>query len=140
MIRKYVSDDIDAIIHIWATAAIETYNAISEPLIQSISRDLQEKFLPASETWVAEHEEKIVGFIALLDKIVGGLVVHPEYQGIGVGKSLVEHVKAEKGSISLDILKENTKTFKFYKKCGFMSTKESICPITGAETVTVVAS
>ncbi len=139
MIRKYKSTDADDVIEIWANAAKETYTSISDIMIESICEDLRNIYLPFSEIWVAQHNNKIVGFIALHKKIVGGLVVHPEYQGTGIGKSLVEYAKSRKGSISLDILRENTRAVKFYEKCGFTPTKHSICPVTGAETVTVIA-
>jgi len=139
MIREYSSADIEEIIELWATAAVKTYNSISDAMIKSISADLRESYLPKAKTWVYVNNGKIAGFISLFEKTVGGIVVHPDYQGVGIGKSLVEYAKQEKGSIYLDVLKENTKTFKFYEKCGFMPTKDSICPITGAETITVVA-
>ncbi len=139
MIRKYEDSDLISVINIWHQTAEAAYSFMSGDMINSIREDIKTKYMPNSQSWVALRDGKVVGFIALLENTVGGLFVSPQYQGQGIGKSLVEHVKSANGSISLDVLKQSTKALNFYKKCGFTPTKDGVCPVTGGQTVTVVS-
>ena len=137
MIRRYDQNDMQDVSNVWCEVAKTAYKCLNNNDIEEIRCDLEQKYMPNAKAWVAEYDGDIIGFISLLDDTVGGLFVLPEYQNMGVGKSLIEHAKKRNGKVSLEVLKESTKLLHFYERCGFSATKESICPITGAETITV---
>ena len=137
MIRVYKDSDIDDVLNIWYEVARSSYRFLPVETIDLIKKDIRYKYIERADTWVAIYDGCIVGFISVIENIVGGLFVLPSYQNMGIGKKLITHVKELRGSISLDVLKENSKVLKFYEKCGFVPTREGICPITNLETVTV---
>ena len=63
-----------------------------------VAAGLQEFFMNydpnRSRVWVAEHQQKIVGFILLMDRDDSAQLRHfiilPEYRGIGLGKTLLD--------------------------------------------------
>lgn len=139
MIRDYTPADLEPVVSVWFTVAKAAYHFLSDDVIQSIRNDIEHKYLPspAAHTWVCEQDKELVGFITLIDNVVGGLFVLPDYQHIGIGKALIEHAKVTRKTISLDVLKESTKVLRFYERCGFIPTKQGICPITSLPTVTM---
>jgi putative acetyltransferase len=137
MIRAYRHTDMEDVLNIWYEVARSSYRFLPVETIDLIKQDIKEKYIHRADTWVAVYDDCIVGFISLIENIVGGLFVLPSYQNMSIGKELVSYVKNKNGSISLDILKENSKVLKFYEKCGFVPTKEGICPITSLKTITV---
>ncbi|MBL0744999.1 GNAT family N-acetyltransferase [Chryseolinea lacunae] len=64
--------------------------------------------------WICEHEERIIGFLLLIDRGEAAqlryFVIHPNYRGIGLGKKLME--------LFMEFLKE-----KKYASCYLMTTK-----------------
>ena len=76
--------------------------------------------------WVAKYNSKIVGFcIANRESDKNKLVaiyVLPDYQGLGLGKQLIEQALAWCGNdkpIFLDVVTYNLKAKSFYEKFGF---------------------
>lgn len=47
------------------------------------------------------------------------LLVHPEYQGRGIGKMIIERLKIRYEGFHQQILVADRKAVQFYKKCGF---------------------
>lgn len=47
------------------------------------------------------------------------LLVHPGYQGRGIGRMIMERFQEKYGSLHQQILVANNKAVKFYRKCGF---------------------
>ncbi len=83
--------------------------------------------------WVCEHQEKIVGFLLLMHRGEAAqlryFILHPNYQGIGLGKKLME--------LYMDFLRQAGYTSSYlwttselpaaaalYKKHGFVLTEE----------------
>ena len=48
------------------------------------------------------------------------LVVHPDYQKLGIGKKLVEMLQTKYGGFHMQILVADGKAIAFYEKCGFV--------------------
>jgi ribosomal protein S18 acetylase RimI-like enzyme len=80
---------------------------------------------------VAKDGDKVVGFIGCGQSMeepgdgeIFSLYVLPEYLGMGIGKKLMEagleKLKAY-SRIHVWLLKDNTRAFRFYEKCGFLA-------------------
>jgi putative acetyltransferase len=90
-----------------------------------------------AKTWVAEEDGTVVGFISLLENMVGGLFVSPKSQGKGYGTQLIEYTRSIKGSLLVEVYKENFKARKFYEKCGFVLMGERLDETTGFPLLTM---
>lgn len=72
----------------------------------------------------AWHDDRLVG---LGNAISDGylvvyyphLLVHPEYQGAGVGQMIMQKFQEKYGGFHQQILVANNHAVKFYRKCGF---------------------
>lgn len=54
------------------------------------------------------------------------LLVHPEYQGRGIGKMIIERLKARYAGFHQQILVADGKAVQFYEKCGFERAGETV--------------
>jgi GNAT superfamily N-acetyltransferase len=48
------------------------------------------------------------------------LLVHPDYQGKGIGKKLIETMKKRYEGFHMQVLVADAKSISFYEKCGFV--------------------
>ena len=106
-----------------------------EETVKNIDLVLQSKDHTA---FVAECENKIVGWIGASQAImievmphceINGLVINGHYQGIGIGKLLIDKVKhwaREKGNnkLGLHCNIKRTQAHKFYEHIGFAEIKQ----------------
>lgn len=118
-IRAYTPSDRAAVLDIWLEAS-----KVGHPFLPLAELNRQQAlvgdvYLPISETWVAEQEGRIVGFIGLLESFIGGLFVDPKQHGNGVGRRLIDHAYRLKGSLSVEVYADNPIAPTFYARCGF---------------------
>lgn len=75
--------------------------------------------LTEHETYVAEVDGALVGFLALEGDLLGHLYVLPEWQGVGVGSRLLEHAKRRRpDGFRLYVFQRNTRARTFYERRG----------------------
>ncbi len=130
-IRKYNDTDCEAVIEIWYTASKIATPFLSDEFLTWEREQIREVWMPSAETWVFETEGSVVGFIALLDNEVGAIFVHPEAQGRGVGRALMDHAASTRDSLYLDVFKENAIGRRFYDRYGFKYQFEHVQEETG---------
>lgn len=72
------------------------------------------------EVFVAEEDNRVAGFVALLGGEIDGLFVEPELWGRGIGRALVEAAvhEARRQGLSVTVI-ANPAARGFYEKCGF---------------------
>lgn len=78
----------------------------------------------SSTVYTAWHEDRLVGLINVLDDnimtaYIHYLLIHPEFQGKGIGKSLVNYVKNKYRDYLRIVLIAYEKETPFYKNLGF---------------------
>ena len=54
------------------------------------------------------------------------LLVHPEYQGKGIGKMIIERLKTRYEGFHQQVLVADSKAIAFYEKCGFERAGETV--------------
>ncbi|MEH7246853.1 GNAT family N-acetyltransferase [Neobacillus niacini] len=65
-------------------------------------------------------DEEVVGMIAYNDREISQLYIHIEYQGISIGRTLLDKAKAQSsGKLTLYTFEVNEKAQRFYEKHGF---------------------
>ena len=80
---------------------------------------LKEKVLREDQIVIADESGKIIGFCAFKQGWLDHLYILPEYQGKGIGKSLLDKAKNASSQLQLWVFQKNTDAIKFYEKNGF---------------------
>ena len=134
MIRKYKTEDTDALITIWNNAEPLAHPFLSDDVRDQVRRDMANIYLPNAETWVLENDGAPVGFIAMIDTEIGGLFLDPSEQGKGMGRQMVDHIVAIKGPLTVEVFKDNKIGLPFYERYGFVIIGEGVFDASGDET------
>lgn len=128
MVKK---PDIEAVLDIWLEASIKAHNFVPATYWESKLDAMREVYLPASESFVYEKDNVIMGFIAVHHKTLAALFVSPSRQGGGIGSSLIAFVKAKYQALELSVYKANKASIAFYEKHGFTMVGERLDEHTG---------
>ena len=130
-IRKYFNDDLDAVLSSWESAARLAHPFLEEDFLSQERKNLPDLYLPNAETWVADIDGEVVGFIALIGSEIGGLFLQPSYHGKGIGRALVDKVREIHGTLEVEVFSENSIGRRFYASYGFVEMEEKIHDPTG---------
>ena len=76
-------------------------------------------YLPNSETYLVENDNKITGFVAMVDNYLAAIFVKSTEQGKGIGHQLLNYAKSLRELIQLKVYKKNIIAVQFYKKMAF---------------------
>ena len=131
MIRKYSQNDLDSVIDIWLEASVKAHDFVSAEFWESQVENMRKIYIPASETYVYEHEAEVVGFYALNENKLAAIFVAPQCQGKGIGKQLLDHAKTQRTVLDLSVYKENQASCQFYLSQGFKIVGENLDDHTG---------
>ena len=127
MIRKFRKDDLNIIMQIWLDTNIQAHNFILKDYWTD-NYDMVKEMLPQAKLYVYENDEtnQIDGFVGLMDDYVAGIFVRKDVQSKGIGKQLLDYVKAIKLSLSLSVYEKNTRAIHFYQRESFVIQSENI--------------
>ncbi|GGK51198.1 N-acetyltransferase [Aliivibrio fischeri] len=131
MIRQYTPQDINAVLDIWLNSSIKAHDFVSAEFWVSQVDNMRDIYIPASITYVAEVDSKVVGFYSLYENMLAAIFVSPEYQGKGIGKQLISHAKEQCPVLALNVYSENVASYQFYLSQGFTVISEQVCEHTG---------
>ena len=127
MIRKFETQDLDAVMQIWLQANLDAHVFIPASFWRGhfeIVRDM----LPQAELYVHENEapRQIDGFIGLTGNHIEGIFVAKAARSKGVGKALLEYAKSRKPSLTLSVYQKNERALAFYQREQFTVQSEGI--------------
>ena len=75
--------------------------------------------LPNQEVWIAEDDERVIGFAALSHGVLNHIYVAPEAQNAGVGKALLDRAKERMPrGFTLWTFQANERARRFYEREG----------------------
>lgn len=121
-IRPYDPGDQDALIEVWYQASLLATPFLSAEFLEKTRQQIKDVWLPTAETWVYDDGQGVKGFIALIGNEVGGLFVHPEEQGRGIGRYLMDHAALRHEPLLTEVFEENRSGRRFYERYGFRET------------------
>jgi putative acetyltransferase len=122
MIRAYKSRDLDGVLSCWEASAIPSHPFFTDSFIAKQRDEIPSLYLPNVKTWVDERGSHVAGFLALNGSEVAALFVHPDYQGQGVGRGLLDHIKSRQPRLTLEVFEANLRARAFYCAYGFYQT------------------
>ena len=127
MIRKFETQDLDAVMQIWLHGNLNAHAFIAASFWTEhfeMVRDL----LPQAELYVHEDAgtRQIDGFIGLTENHIEGIFVAESARSKGVGKSLLEYAKSCKPYLTLSVYQKNERALAFYRREQFTVQSEGI--------------
>jgi putative acetyltransferase len=102
-IRTYKADELDRLVNIWYEGSLLAHDFIEQNYWKSQQKAMRETYLPMAETYVITEENKVVGFISMVDNYLAALFVDYQYQGKGYGKRLLHFIKEKREQIDLKV-------------------------------------
>ena len=127
MIREYSESDKPAVIKLLQLNSPEYFDPSEAVDFTDYLDNYREDY------FVVLRKSKIVGagginyFTDEKTARISWDMIHPEYQGEGVGKELIQYriglIKASSKNIELIVVRTSQLTYKFYKKMGFVLDK-----------------
>ncbi|ARN76308.1 GNAT family N-acetyltransferase [Oceanicoccus sagamiensis] len=123
-IRKYKEKDLENVVDIWYQSSTLAHPFLEPDFVKKVKKDMHEIYIPNSETWVYEEEDKIVGFIGMIGNEIGGLFVLPDQHSKGIGTKLVNLILELHDELEVEVFKKNKIGRAFYDKYGFEFMKE----------------
>ena len=119
MIRRLQEADIDRVMDLWLDTNLKTHDFVPAAYWRSNFEPVKE-MLPRAEVYVYESAGKIQGFVGLTGEYIEGIFVSGEMQSQGIGKRLLDHMKAIKDTLHLSVYQKNTRAIRFYQREGFV--------------------
>jgi len=130
--------DMNNIIDIWLTASIEAHHFIPAQYWKSKIEEMQNIYLPMSETYLLEDNGQVHGFISLVEDHLAALFVSTTGQNQGYGRALLHHAMDLRNVLKLQVYQENQHAFRFYLKNGFQVLEEAVGNDTGQTEITMI--
>ena len=132
MIRRPDTQDLDTVSAIWLDANREAHDFIPASYWLGHFEEVRTA-LAQAEVWVFEAEARaeISGFIGLQEDYIAGIFVRREARSGGVGRQLLDHVKAGHLRLSLRVYEKNQRAAAFYRREGFRLLETGVDPETG---------
>jgi putative acetyltransferase len=120
MIRRLDPVEVDELIRVWLASTIPGQSFLPEAHWRAMEGEVRDQLLPIAETWVVEEDGEMVAFMSIIDDLIGGLFTHPDHQGKGHGRALVEHARLLHDPVFVEVFEPNEKAIGFYRSCGFV--------------------
>lgn len=123
-IRQYTEKDLNDLLSAWENASKVAHPFLTQEFLEKERFNIPNLYLPNADTWVAELNNTVVGFITLLGNEVGAIFVEPKFHGIGIGKALMEKAQEIHSNLEVEVFEANSIGRKFYCSYGFQLVSE----------------
>ncbi|MEN6349121.1 MAG: N-acetyltransferase [Syntrophomonas sp.] len=130
MIRRFKIDELDIVMKIWLESNIKAHDFISKSYWQG-NYEVVKEMLPNATIFIYEDNSIIQGFVGLMEGYIAGIFINESSRSQGLGKALLDYVKANRSELSLQVYKKNARAVKFYLREDFAVSKEQIDENTG---------
>lgn len=131
MIKTYEAQDLVELLDLWYQASLVAHPFLEEAFLEKERYNIEHVYIPNTKTWVFKKEDKVLGFIGMIDNEVGAIFVHPDQHGQGIGTRLMNWVAERYDSLEVEVFERNKIGRSFYDKYGFTEMRHSIHEETG---------
>lgn len=135
MIRPFKAADREIVLNIWRDSSTVAHPFLGQDIMEKAETMIRDTLLDLAEIWVIEADGRPAGFVALLGNEVGGLFLHPDDMGRGLGRALMDHAVSLKGAVTLEVFRDNHIGRKFYARYGFKARGESLDAFSGHQVI-----
>jgi len=132
-IRQYKESDLEAVLDSWEVATRLAHDFMTDDFIAQERKNVAEIYMPNTDTWVAEINGEVQGFIALMGNEVGAIFLQPACHSKGIGKALMDKAQELHVNLEVEVFKENSIGRSFYSKYGFEQLEEKLHEPTGQQ-------
>jgi putative acetyltransferase len=121
-IRQALPTDRDVLLDIWLRSVRDTHTFLAEEDIQFFLPLVRDYLACADvELWVLCSDSAApMGFLGMSGNKMEALFLAPEYHRRGGGRRLIQHARALKGDLTVDVNEQNPSACRFYEACGFV--------------------
>ena len=103
-ILRPTPQDYDELLTVWEASVRSTHHFLTEENIQFYKPLVRNQYFQAVELYIIRNREgKIAAFMGLSDELIEMLFVHPDEQGKGYGKQLMQYALHEKHIYKVDV-------------------------------------
>ncbi len=131
MVRAFEPADEDDLIRVWLGSTIPGQSFLPAAHWRAMEPEIREELMPITETWVVEESGELVAFMSVLDNLIGGLFTHPDHQGKGYGRALIEHARERYDPVLVEVFEANEQAIRFYWRCGFVDHERRVDQASG---------
>lgn len=117
-IRDFKAGDTDAVMELWLQGNMQAHAFVAPDYWRGHYSGVKQ-MLPQAKLWVCEDQGRIIGFVGVMEGYIAGLFVDAACRSMGVGMSLLEHVKGIYGTLTLHVYERNPRAMAFYLRNGF---------------------
>jgi GNAT superfamily N-acetyltransferase len=135
IIRPARPDEYDEVARVWMNSWVSTgLDEASNFLLAKLRARVLQEVEKGWSLFVADDEGRLAAMLAihLPLRYLDQLFVAPEYQGRGLGRTLLAFTRTLlPDEIELRCVRENEKAWRWYEREGFIFEKETVEPMTG---------
>jgi putative acetyltransferase len=122
VIRPFEPRDMEETLRLFRDACAASHPFLAPAFIRAIERRMREHTLLEFETEVLD-DGGVKAFLCRTGSFVDALFVDPPFQSRGLGKLLLDHLKARTRIAHLSVFAQNPRAIKFYQREEFWATK-----------------
>ena len=130
MIRPLQTADLAGVAEIWLNTNQKAHDFIPAEYWQDHFEQVKQ-MLPLAEVYLYEEQGEIQGFIGLSGSYIAGIFVCGQAQSRGIGRKLLDYVKAGKNRLELRVYQKNARAIAFYRREQFEIQSECLDGETG---------
>lgn len=129
LIENINDTDLESVAAIWLECNLEAHDFIDKNYWLMNYQKVKE-MLPTAKIYVYFHNDKIVGFLGLIDEYIAGIFVLNDYRSMGIGAQLLDTIKTNHSKLILTVYQKNERALQFYLRKGFEILKKEKDPAT----------
>lgn len=123
MIRKFEKNDTVQVMQLWLMVNMEVHDFIPADYWIPKYHQVQEQILLA-DIYVSVQDQMIQGFAGMTGDYLAGIFVGSKFRSNGIGRSLLEYIKADHPSFALNVYQKNQRAVNFYLREGLFIVSE----------------
>jgi GNAT superfamily N-acetyltransferase len=121
-IRPAQLEDAAAVASVYLDSLRATYDFPPAHTDEEVRAWIADVVIPAGRTWTAVTADRVVAMLVVQPGDLDQLYVHPDWQGRGIGRALVDIAKHESpGGLGLYTFQVNVRARRFYERNGFVA-------------------